>query len=158
MLLLDGGTKAWVAEHVERGVRTALIDGFLYLTHVHNPGAAFGLFADAAASVRIAAFTAVTAVAIGVIASFYVRLAPGERWTAAALGLVTGGALGNLINRFVVEDGVIDFLHVTLFSGFAWPDFNVADMAIVLGVAALMLDVMAAEGRARARGVSLDDD
>jgi signal peptidase II len=149
---LDQATKAWVAARIpadSMADRIELIDGFFYITHARNPGAAFGLLVDWPAEWRLVVFLAVAAVAIAVIVSFYRSLAPGERFNAVALGMILGGSLGNLTDR-VVRGEVIDFLHFRLWSGFAWPDFNVADTCIVMGVGGLIIELLASEGASRA--------
>jgi signal peptidase II len=82
--------------------------------------------------------------------SFFRKLAPGDRLAALALGLILGGAVGNLIDR-VTRGEVVDFLHFRLWGGYAWPDFNFADSAIVVGVAILVLELLASEGESRSR-------
>jgi signal peptidase II len=89
----------------------------------------------------------VTLIAIGLIISFLRKLSPGERLSAFALGLILGGAVGNLIDR-LVHGEVIDFLHIRLWAGYSWPDFNLADSFIVVGVALLVLELFASEGEA----------
>jgi signal peptidase II len=125
----------------------SVIDGFFYLTHVRNPGAAFSLFATAPEEFRAPFFIVVTLIAIGLIISFLRKLSPGERLSAFALGLILGGAVGNLIDR-LVHGEVIDFLHIRLWAGYSWPDFNLADSFIVVGVALLVLELFASEGEA----------
>jgi signal peptidase II len=83
------------------------------------------------------------------VLSFYRQLAPRDRLSALALGLILGGAVGNLIDR-VVREEVVDFLHFRLWGGYSWPDFNVADSCIVVGVAILLLELLASEGEKRA--------
>ena len=151
-LLIDQLTKlvvdAWIpAGAPERSV--AVVDGFFYITHARNPGAAFGLLLDWPWEWRLPVFVGVALLAFAVIGSFYRALAPGERFNALALGLILGGSLGNLIDR-LVRGEVIDFLHFRLWGGFSWPDFNVADSCIVVGVTALVIELLAAEGAARA--------
>ena len=90
---------------------------------------------------------------MGIILSFYRRLEPGERLAALALGLILGGATGNLIDRVQLFE-VIDFVHVRLWGGYSWPDFNVADSCIVVGVGILILEMLAAEGEQRAHSDS----
>ena len=87
--------------------------------------------------------------AIGIIVSFFRQLAPGDRLSALALGLILGGAVGNLIDR-IWRGEVVDFLHFKLWQGYSWPDFNLADSFIVVGVAILILDMVASEGEERA--------
>lgn len=148
----DQAAKAWVASHLATGVvadRIPLIRGFLYISHERNAGAAFGFMLEWAPQWRLCVFALVFLAAAAVIISFYRHLAPGDRLNALALGLVMGGAIGNFIDR-VVRGEVVDFVHVRLWAGRSWPDFNLADAYIVVGVAALMLELLAAEGASRA--------
>jgi len=147
-LLLDIPTKFWVESAIPVRGRVPILDGFLYLTHARNPGAAFGLFEHAPREWRLAAFTVVSAIAISVIAVFYRRLTPRDDRNAMALGLILGGTFGNLFDR-LWRGEVIDFLHVRLWTGYVWPDFNVADVAILLGVAALIIELLVSEANAR---------
>jgi len=148
---LDQASKLWVVSHVHYADRIPLVDGLLFLTHVRNPGAAFGVLAGAQPGARAAFFVGIALVAIVVILSFFRRLAPGDRLSALALGLVLGGATGNLLDR-VLRGEVVDFLHVRLWGGRAWPDFNLADASIVVGVGLLVLELVASEGETRAQG------
>jgi tetratricopeptide (TPR) repeat protein len=77
------------------------------------------------------------------------QAAPGDRLSALALGFISGGAVGNLIDR-IFRHEVVDFLHFKLWQGYSWPDFNVADSAIVVGVGLLLLELLASEGESRA--------
>jgi signal peptidase II len=144
-LCLDLLTKHLVLTHLHFGDKKPIIEGFFYLTHVRNPGAAFGLFAPAPAELRLTFFIGISALAIVVILSYYHRLAPGDRLSALALGMILGGALGNLVDR-VRYGEVIDFLHFRLWKGYTWPDFNFADSFIVVGVGFLILELLATEG------------
>lgn len=144
-LALDQITKTWVVETLAFTDRISVIDGFFYLTHVRNPGAAFSLFADAPAAIRMPFFIITTLIAIVLIVSFFRKLSPGDRLSALALGLILGGATGNLIDRLVYGE-VVDFLHLRLWTGYSWPDFNVADSSIVIGVALLVVELFASEG------------
>ena len=149
---LDQLTKAWVAARLPLDGdmdRLSVIEGFFYITHARNPGAAFGLLADWSFEWRLVVFVGVALVAVVVVLTFYRGLAPGERFNALALGLIMGGAIGNLIDR-VTRGEVIDFLHFELWGGWAWPDFNVADSSIVVGVTALIIELLASEGASRA--------
>ncbi len=148
-LPLDQLTKHLVNENMSYSDRIEVIEGFFYLTHVRNPGAAFGLFADAEPTLRIGFFLVVSVIAIGIIVSFLRQLAPGDRLSALALGLILGGAVGNLIDRIRFQE-VVDFLHFILWGGYSWPDFNLADTFIVVGVGILVLELIAAEGEERA--------
>lgn len=149
-LVLDQFTKWLIASNLTYADRISVIEGFFYLTHVRNPGAAFSLFADGDPQVRMYFFVSVTCVAVMIIASFFRQLAPGDRLSALALGSILGGAIGNLIDRLVHKE-VIDFLHFKLWANYSWPDFNFADSFIVVGVGILILEMLASEGESRAR-------
>ena len=144
-LVLDQVTKALIETKLIFGDQIAVIEGFFYLSHVRNRGAAFGVLADLPESIRLAFFVSVTCVALGVIISFFRKLAPGDRLAAASLGLILGGALGNLCDRVRLGE-VVDFLHFKLWQGYSWPDFNLADSFIVVGVGLLILELIAIEG------------
>jgi signal peptidase II len=150
-LALDQATKLWIASSMSYSDRITVIDGFFYVTHVRNPGAAFGMLVDANPAYRLPFFIGVSLVAVGIIVSFYRKLAPGDLHAGLTLGLILGGALGNLIDRIFRSGEVVDFLHFRLWTGYSWPDFNIADSAIVVGVALLLLELLASEGESRAR-------
>ncbi len=151
--VLDIGTKLAVDANLSFSDRITVIEGFFYITHVRNTGAAFGLFSDAPQLLRLTFFISVSLVAVGIIISFFRKLSPGDRLAALALGLILGGALGNLVDR-VFRQEVVDFLHFRLWRDYSWPDFNIADTTIVIGVALLVLELLASEGEKRA---SVDD-
>ena len=144
-LTADLTSKYFVENNLHFGDKLEVIEGFFYLTHVRNPGAAFGLFATAPPTFRLTFFIGISVVAIGIIVSFFRKLAPGDRLSALALGLILGGALGNLIDRIRYGE-VVDFLHFRLWKGYSWPDFNFADSFIVVGVGLLVLELLATEG------------
>ena len=148
ILVLDLATKIAIDAHLSYADRIPVIPGFFYLTHVRNTGAAFGLFSDAPQVYRLTFFISVSLIAVGIIVAFYRKLSPGDRLAALALGLILGGAVGNLIDRIFRQE-VIDFLHFRIWRGYSWPDFNVADSAIVVGVGFLVLELLASEGEQR---------
>jgi len=149
-LPLDQITKFLIDQNLTYADRIPVIEGFFYLTHVRNPGAAFGMFSDGDATLRLSFFIGVSIAALFIILSFFRQLAPGDRLSALALGLILGGASGNLIDR-VTRGEVVDFLHFRLWGGYSWPDFNLADSFIVVGVAILVLELLASEGESRAQ-------
>ena len=117
-LVLDQLTKFLIETKLIFGDQIAVIEGFFYLTRVHNRGAAFGVLANLPESIRLVFFVGVTLVAIGVIISFFLKLAPGDRLAATSLGLILGGALGNLCDRVRLGE-VVDFLHFKLWQGYS---------------------------------------
>jgi signal peptidase II len=139
VIFLDRLTKTWVTARIPLGGAIPLIPGVLRITHWTNEGAAFSLFADSASphAVRWAliAFSLLAALVVLVV---LVRM--GERFTLTtfSLALVFAGALGNVHDR-IAYGSVVDFIEVHIFS-YHWPDFNVADSAIVTGACLLLLD------------------
>ena len=120
------------------------------LTLVYNPGAAFGLHLGPASRWI---FLALTVGALVILGRLYRVTQAGERVRALALGLVCGGAVGNLINRIWSTRGVVDFIDVGV-PDWRWPTFNIADIGVSIG-AFLLAWVLWAEDRStkRARGV-----
>ena len=138
VVALDQATKFTVVHSMRLGQSIPLVPGFFNLSYVLNPGAAFGILASHSPSFRSPFFVGVSLLAIGLIVYYYHRyLHEPTRLPGAALGLILGGAVGNLIDRLRVGM-VIDFLDVHL-SGYHWPAFNVADAAISIGVGLMLL-------------------
>lgn len=136
VIAVDQWTKRLAEEHLlESGVRSVPIPGtgdLLRLTYVENRGAAFGLLQN-----QTLFFVLVGVVVIGVIAASYRYLPRSGVLMHLALGLQLGGAVGNLIDR-VRQGYVVDFMDFGYRQNW-WPVFNVADSAIVVGVALLAL-------------------
>jgi signal peptidase II len=131
VLLTDLVTKLVVVATVEPGEDIRLLGGALYLTQLRNMGAAFS-FAEGATLLF-----SLIAVVVAVVIVRSARRMYSTGW-AVALGLVLGGALGNLVDRVFrdpgfLRGGVVDFLSVFAPDGRVWPVFNVADSAIVCG-------------------------
>ena len=116
----------------------------LNLTLMYNTGAAFSFLKDAGGWQRWL-FTGLAAVVSVAIVLWLQRLPAQQRWVAAALSLILGGALGNVIDR-VRLGHVIDFIQV-YYSGWYFPAFNAADSAITLGVVILLFDGLFGVGR-----------
>jgi signal peptidase II len=142
IVLLDQATKLLVDSLMSLHESRVVIDGFVHLTYVRNRGAAFGLFSDADLPFQSMLFSAVSLLALGAIAAYFFKLPDRSRLARAALALVMGGALGNLIDRARLGS-VIDFVDV-FWGPHHWPAFNVADSAISVGVALLVLDMLRA--------------
>ncbi len=143
-LCVDQITKHLVMTRFYYGESVSVIPGIFDLTYVRNPGGAFSLFASGPSEFRMMFFIGTTLVAIGLLFVFYRRLESDALWSAAALGTILGGAVGNLIDRIAYGE-VVDFLDFYIGS-YAWPTFNVADSCIVVGVSVLIFD-MFMEGR-----------
>jgi signal peptidase II len=135
VIVLDQLTKFWIAGAFHYGESLALLP-FFNLVHAHNTGAAFSFLAGEAGWQRF--FFIGIALAASVLIVYLLRKHAAERWFCLALSLILGGALGNVIDR--VRFGyVIDFLDF-YYAGWHFPAFNVADSAITLGAALLILD------------------
>lgn len=126
VLAADQAAKAAIEAHLVVGQRVEVL-GPLELTLAHNSGVAFGLAGGAGVGLVL-----VTLAALAVVAYLFARN-PTRRGMWIAVGLVAGGALGNLVDR-IRADHVTDFIHVG-----SWPAFNLADVAISAGVILLVL-------------------
>ena len=142
LLLLDQATKWLTLDAFQHGEGRRVTD-FFNLVRVHNPGAAFSFLADAGGWQRWF-FSALGLGAAGFIV-WLLRAHPGQRLFSFALSCILGGALGNVIDRmqhgYVVD--MLDFHSdwlASLFAGGHFPAFNVADIAISVGAAGLILD------------------
>jgi len=135
VILADQAVKSWIAGVILEPPRRIELTGFFALTPVWNRGVSFGLFAThAEMGAWILSLIAVTvSLGLGVWLLRQTRSLP-----RVALGLVIGGAIGNVIDR-VTLGAVFDFLDFHV-AGWHWPAFNVADAAICVGVGLLLLD------------------
>lgn len=141
VVLVDQTTK-YAAERALTLYAPVEVLPFFNFALVYNKGAAFSFLADSAGWQRW--FFVALALAISAWLVHWIRrLGPGERWTAAALSLILGGALGNVIDR-LWHGHVIDFLDFH-YAGWHWPAFNVADSTITVG--AVIILFLAAFGR-----------
>ena len=132
VIVLDQVTKSLALDKLEDRTVT-LIEGFLGFRITYNSGGAFGLFQGMPLVFLIAGLL------IGVVILVWVRSLGDTAWLFP-FGLILGGGLGNVIDRIFRDPGgeVVDFIDVH-FRDFQWPLFNVADMAIVIGVVLVLL-------------------
>lgn len=131
VIALDRLSKLWVQKHILEGENIPVIPHVFRLSHVLNEGAAFSLFNDAPANPTRWALTGFSLLAVVVILVLLFRIGRRFSWTGLGLALVLGGAVGNAWDRIQYKM-VTDFLEVTIVH-YHWPDFNVADSAIVIG-------------------------
>ncbi|EYF07974.1 signal peptidase II [Chondromyces apiculatus] len=144
-LAADLGSKAWAKDrlgpprpYAER--KLEVIKNHLNLIYAENPGGAFGLFQDENESLRRPLFVLISVLAVVVIVWLYRKTHPWQ-WTLKwGLPLVLGGALGNLVDR-IRYGVVVDFIQVHVTKSYTWPTFNVADIAIVVGVGLMFVDM-----------------
>lgn len=140
VVLADQVTKKIIMSSLAVHDVIKVIPGFFNITHVLNPGGAFGFFATQSDMVRKLVFLVLSSAVALFILWFYSRVARTHVFLSWGLALIFGGAIGNLIDRFLYGH-VVDFLD--FYIGMAhWPAFNVADTAISVGMAILIYHVM----------------
>jgi len=140
VVLLDRATKAWFESQTVEGWRHEVIHHFIYLVHARNPGIAFSFFADSTSPwMRVLLITG-SLIVIAVLAWLLVAGHSGSRLTAAGLALLLGGATGNVTDR-ILHGAVTDFFEVW-FGSYHYPAFNIADSAITIGAALIILDAL----------------
>ena len=137
----DQLTKNAVVGRFKLGGTRALVEGYVSLTRVHNPGAAFGLLASLAPEIREPFFFLLPGITLAIIFLFFYRIRENQYLSIYALSLIVGGAFGNLVDRARIGF-VIDFIDFHLPNGWHFPAFNVADTAITVGVGLLLLGML----------------
>jgi signal peptidase II len=159
VLVVDQITKILAHAYLRGQGPVEIIPGFFNLWYSRNRGGLFGFFATWDDPWRTILLTAFPLIAVVVIAIFLARTSEPDRSTLFGLGLILGGAAGNLIDR-AFRGEVVDFLDVYVshpelaawlgerFGTAHWPTFNIADSAIVVGAGLLLLDIVRPE-RAR---------
>jgi signal peptidase II len=143
---LDAVTKYIVQTTLVLYHPVPVLGDFFRLTYIYNPGAAFGLHLG---SYSRYIFLALTVVAVVVLFLWYRSTPADDRLRLVAIASVTGGAIGNLIDRVRSHRGVVDFLDVGL-GALRWPVFNVADIAVTTGAILLAISLWKEEQRVEA--------
>lgn len=139
VLTADRATKLDIQAHLPQYGSVPVIQGFLRVVHAENPGAAFSFLADSNPLLRNIVLIGISsAVLLFVVSALWSRTL--TTLTRIGLGLVLGGACGNLYDR-VIRHTVTDFIEV-YHGGWSFPAFNVADSAITIGAAMLLLDLL----------------
>ncbi len=158
VFLLDQASKVAADRWLRGREPLVVIPGCFQLSYSRNRGGLFGFFADFEDPWRFLLLTLFPIAAVVLIAWFLARTGEPDRSTLLGLGLILGGAAGNLLDR-VLRGEVVDFLDVYVswaplrdgclryFGTAHWPTFNVADSAIVVGAGLLLLDVFRPERR-----------
>ncbi len=140
VVVLDQATKMLVLAKMPLYHSIAVITGFFNLTHIRNPGGAFGFMASGSQDLRNILFVGVSAIAMGLIVYFYRSTPKTYPWLSSALAMIFGGAVGNLIDRLRFGE-VVDFLDFYV-KTYHWPAFNVADSAITVGITIFIAHVV----------------
>ncbi len=140
VVLTDQVTKWIIRASLELHETVVVVDRFFNITHILNPGGAFGFFANQPPQIRKFIFLFMSTIVAGVIVWFYCRCAREYLFLSYGLALIFGGAVGNLIDRFA-HGMVVDFLDFYIGSAH-WPAFNVADSAISIGMGILIYHIL----------------
>jgi signal peptidase II len=117
-----------------------VIDNFFAITHIRNPGVAFGLFAEGPSDLKTYVFIGFSIIAIVAILIFFHQTPQENKMVRVALILIFSGAIGNLIDRILYKE-VIDFLDF-FYGSYHWPAFNIADSCITIGVILMFMDLI----------------
>lgn len=132
VILADQIAKSFILKHLPVHQSVNVIEGFFDITHVRNPGGAFGLMANMNAAARTFVFLFLSSMAVGLLFYLYKKTPRTHSFLAAGFAMIFGGAIGNLIDR-VRFGNVVDFLDVYI-GRHHWPAFNIADSAITIGI------------------------
>lgn len=143
VVVLDQLTKVMVQQTFRLYDQVELIGSYVRLTYIHNPGAAFGIHLG---EYSRPIFLVLSLVALAALAGMYWVTPIKDRVRLAAIALICGGAIGNLIDRVRSEQGVVDFLDVGV-GDLRWPVFNIADIAVTTGAIFLALSLWQEEQR-----------
>jgi len=136
VILLDQITKALIKTTIPLHGGVTVIPGFFNISHVQNPGGAFGLLADQSPAIRLVVFILFSAFAAGVILYLYFTVDESTPLLASAIAMIFGGAVGNLIDR-IRFGRVVDFLDFYIGTAH-WPSFNVADSSVTIGISVFL--------------------
>jgi signal peptidase II len=144
VLVLDQLTKALVRSAIPLYESVEVIPGLLNLVHVRNTGAAFGMLNATDFPFKSVVIALIALAGLAGVAAYAATLAHEQRVARVGLALIIGGALGNLIDR-MIDGSVVDFVDVYWRHWHFWA-FNVADSAITVGVAIMLLDALGVGG------------
>jgi signal peptidase II len=142
LIILDQYTKMWVNTHIPKHHFIMVIDNFFALTHIRNPGVAFGLGADWSSEYKTYLFIGFSIIAVIAILIFFHQTPQENKIVRIGLILIFSGAIGNMIDRILYQE-VVDFLDFFVGS-YHWPAFNVADSCITVGVLLMFIDLVQA--------------
>ena len=141
VVVLDRVTKLWIVAHILPGHGIVVIPKVFRLTHVLNTGAAFSMFEGSASPILVRnLLVGFSIIAVVVVLVLIWKMGRSVSLMSVALALILGGAIGNLYDRIRYLH-VVDFLEVHIVH-YHWPDFNVADSAIVVGACLLLLEML----------------
>jgi signal peptidase II len=140
VIVVDQITKALLRQNLRLYETHEIIPGLVSLVHGRNVGMAFGVLSSGGLPAQAIVLAVLSGVVLLLVLLHWRRLGEGPIPLRIALSLIAGGAIGNLIDR-VRLGYVTDFVHV-YWRSHVWPDFNVADSAISIGIVLLLLDAV----------------
>jgi len=141
ILILDQATKWLASARLDGHEAIEIIPGYLRLSFIRNSGVAFGLFTEVQSAWKPIILSLLAVAAIIVIVVYSRRMTSSRILLRVALAIIMGGILGNLADR-LVHGSVVDFIEFHVHESFYWPTFNVADSAITIGIALLLMDAL----------------
>ena len=145
IVVLDQLTKAAIRATLPLHQSVTIVPGLMDFTHVRNTGAAFGILNLAEFPFKSAVIAMVATAALVAVGMYAASLAHHQLVARIGLALIIGGATGNLLDR-VIAGSVVDFVDVYWQTHHFWA-FNIADSAITVGVAIMILDMLGIDGR-----------
>jgi signal peptidase II len=140
VVLVDQASKHLILKTMPLFKSIVVVPGLFNITHVHNPGGAFGFLAQNGSPWRHWMFLAAAAIALSMILYFHHQTPKTHPYLGLGLALIFGGAIGNLIDRLRFGE-VVDFLDFYV-AHLHWPTFNVADSAVTVGVGIFVLHIL----------------
>jgi len=140
VIIIDQITKAVILSFIPLYRSIAVVPGFFSLTHIQNPGGAFGFMSNQSSSLLNIIFLFVVSLAICLVFYFYINTPKKYNLLSTGFALIFGGAIGNMIDR-IRFGKVVDFLDFYI-GDFHWPAFNVADSAISVGIVIFLFHLL----------------
>jgi len=150
VVLADQATKALIGQVAGPHFSHAVIPGLLNLVYTRNPGVAFGILAGAGSARLRVALLVFSAGAIALLLWLLATGRGGRPRSRVGLALILGGAAGNVVDR-VMDGSVVDFLDLHVGS-YHWPAFNLADSAITIGAALVIMELVFGRRQVEAQG------
>jgi signal peptidase II len=141
ILVIDYATKWAVRVKLSPHEPVDIIPGYLRLSYWENSGVAFGLFNEVASFWKPYVLAAMAIIAVIIIILYSAHMPANRKLLQMALAIMTGGILGNFVDR-IVRGYVIDFIDFHILDVYTWPTFNAADSAITIGIALLLIDTV----------------
>ncbi len=140
IVAVDRMTKFAIEWYTPEGFHRVIVPGVINIVHTSNPGIAFGMFSNVESKWLTGLLEASSIIAIGLLSWLLATDRAGEHFGRPGLALIIGGAAGNLTDR-LLHGSVTDFFEVWLGS-YRWPAFNVADSAISIGAALVVIELL----------------